>query len=130
MNWNVTVQIAGLVILYLGGIVVIGRYMATTLGQRIDDLRNQMTREHDTLARKVDELAKDFGAEIHDVRTEMREMRTEMREMRTEMREMRAEMPAEMREIRTEMRANADQLHQNLMNHVEFHAAQNKRDPS
>ncbi len=123
MNWNVTAQIAGLVILYLGGIVVIGRYMATTLGQRIDDLRNQMTREHDTLANKVDELAKDFGAEIHDVRSEMREMRTEMREMR-------AEMHAEMREMRTEMRANADQLHQNLMNHVEFHAAQNKRDPS
>ena len=62
MNWDTTVQIAVLVILYVGGIVAIGHYMTNTiintLGKRIDDLRAQMIRDHDVLGNKVDETNK------------------------------------------------------------------------
>ena len=72
MNWDITVQIAALVILYIGGIVAIGRYMTntiiTTLGKRIDDLRAQMTSDHAGLQTDVRKLRQMFITHIgnHD----------------------------------------------------------------
>ena len=65
MNWSITAQIAVLVIAYVGGIAAICHYIGSNIGKRIDsletalnnrinDLRAQMTREHDSLASKVD----------------------------------------------------------------------------
>ena len=56
MNWNVTLQVAILVIAYIGGVASIGYYVTNSLGKRINDLRSQMTREHDTLSGKVDRI--------------------------------------------------------------------------
>ena len=42
MNLNDTVQIVGLVIMYLGGIFLIGNFMANTIGKRIDELSNRV----------------------------------------------------------------------------------------
>ena len=67
MNWNVTLQVAILVIAYIGGVASIGYYITNSLGKRIagletnlnnriDDLRSQMTIEHDTLSDKVDRI--------------------------------------------------------------------------
>lgn len=71
MNWSTTAQIAVLVIAYVGGIAAICHYIGsnisnnigkridsleTALNNRINDLRAQMTREHDNLASKVDSM--------------------------------------------------------------------------
>lgn len=77
MNISAVAQIAGLIVLYFGGIFGVGYFIANSVGKRIDDLgkriddfgkriddsgkriddlRSQMTREHDILAAKVDTL--------------------------------------------------------------------------
>lgn len=66
MNWSITAQIAVLVIAYFGGIAAIGYYMGNTLGSRIDDLRSQMSREHDALSEQVGETNKLLIAHIID----------------------------------------------------------------
>lgn len=38
----------------------------SSLNKRIDDLRNQMTREHDILAQKVDKINEKLDAHIND----------------------------------------------------------------
>ena len=45
--------------LIIGVILYTNRLLATGLNKRIDDLRSQMSREHDTLAKKVDDLKND-----------------------------------------------------------------------
>jgi len=49
MDWNVTLQLAVLVIAYIGGIGTIGYYITNALGKRVDDklppsFRQQLTR--------------------------------------------------------------------------------------
>ena len=66
MNLSDTAQIAGLVILYLGGIFLIGNYMATTLGKRMDDL-----------GKRMDDMRFDINARFGDMNTRMDEMRAD-----------------------------------------------------
>ncbi len=56
MSWTLVAQVAGLVVLYIGGILGVGYFISNSIGKRIDDLRSQMTREHDALSKKVDFL--------------------------------------------------------------------------
>ena len=81
MNWEVTIQIAALVILYVGGIVAIGRYMThtiittlgnhingldTSLNKRIDDLRYQMKSDHTNLANHLTRVEEKLDKHITD----------------------------------------------------------------
>jgi uncharacterized membrane protein len=66
MNWSTTAQIAVLVFAYIGGIASICHYMGSTLGSRIDDLRFQMSREHDALAKKVDNIGEKLDRHIEN----------------------------------------------------------------
>ena len=63
MNWGITVQIVTIVAVYVGGLLAAGHFISNSLGKRIDDsgkrtddLREQMSREHDALSNKVDTL--------------------------------------------------------------------------
>ena len=81
MNWEVTIQIAALVILYVGGIVAIGRYMThtiittlgnhingldTSLNKRIDNLRYQMKSDHTNLANHLTRVEEKLDKHITD----------------------------------------------------------------
>ena len=81
MNWSITAQIAALVILYVGGIVAIGRYMTSTiittlgnringldtnLNKRIDDLRDQMKSDHANLANHLTRVEEKLDKHITD----------------------------------------------------------------
>ena len=85
MGWNVTLQLAILVIAYIGGIGTIGYYITNSLGKRIDDC-----------GKGIDDLRSDMTTQNNMLREDMKEMRDEMRE--------------DMREIRDEMRKNNELL--------------------
>lgn len=90
MDWNVTLQLAILVIAYIGGIGTIGYYISNSLGKRIDDqgkriddLRSDMVTQHNVFREEMKEMREDIRGEISGIRDEMRE---DMREIRDEMR--------------------------------------------
>ena len=61
MNWNVTAQVASLAILYIGGILVIGRSLTGVLSKRIDDMHYQLDKRIDDMCvqldRRIDDCA-------------------------------------------------------------------------
>lgn len=56
MDWNVTLQLAILVIAYIGGIGTIGYYITNSLGKRIDDLRSDMITQNNMLRDDMKEI--------------------------------------------------------------------------
>ena len=99
MDWNVTLQLAILVIAYIGGIGTIGYYITNSLGKRIDDCGKRI----DDCGKRIDDLRSDMTTQNNMLREDMKEMRDTMRE---DMREIRENM----REIRDEMRKNNELL--------------------
>ena len=43
MTWEIAGTIAGIVVLYFGGIFVVARFITKPIEKRIDDLKTQMT---------------------------------------------------------------------------------------
>ena len=104
MDWNVTSQLAVLLIAYIGGIGTIGYYISNSLGKRIDDQ-----------GKRIDDLRSDMVSQHNVFREEMKAMREEIR---SEMRESREEIREDMREIRDEMRKNNELLIAHISDHT------------
>ena len=69
MNLSDTAQIAGLVILYLGGIFLICNYMATTLGKRMDDMRFDINARFGDMNTRMDEMRADLLTRMGDMQS-------------------------------------------------------------
>ncbi len=64
IDWKFVSQLATLVILYIGGIIVIAKIIMglfkETVKELINHLRDETRREHDRLEAKVDNLAREL----------------------------------------------------------------------
>ena len=103
MDWNVTLQLAILVIAYIGGIGTIGYYITNALGKRVDDCGKRIDDLGNALGKRVD----DYGKRIDDLRSDMI---TQNNVLREDMKEMRDTMREDMRAIRDELRKNNELL--------------------
>ena len=126
MDWNATLQLAVLLIAYIGGIGTIGYYISNSLGKRIDDQGN-------LLGKRIDDLRSDMVSQNNVFREEMKEMRKDMasqysalreeikvsrEEIRGEIKEIRDDIREDMREIRDEMRKNNELLIAHISDHT------------
>lgn len=72
MDWNATLQLAILVIAYIGGIGTIGYYITNSLGKGIDDLRSDMTTQNNMLREDMKEMRDTMRDDMREIRDEMR----------------------------------------------------------
>ena len=79
INISVTAQIAGLVILYLGGIFLIGNYMATALGKRIDELGKRMDDMRSDINARMGDMQSGINARMDDLRSDINSRMDDMR---------------------------------------------------
>ena len=49
MTWEIAGTIAGIVVLYFGGIFAVARFITKPIEKRIDDLKTQMMKDHQDL---------------------------------------------------------------------------------
>ena len=77
MNLNDTVEVIGLVVVYLGGIFLIGNFMARTIGKRIDelsnrisDLRSEMNNRFSEINNRIDDLRDEMNNRFDDLRSQ------------------------------------------------------------
>ncbi len=49
MTWEIAGTIAGIVVLYFGGIFAVARFISKPIEKRIDDLKMQMMKDHQNL---------------------------------------------------------------------------------
>lgn len=72
MTWEIASAIAGIAALYFGGIFAVARFITKPIEKRIDDLKMQMTKDHQNLddhltrvEEKIDNHIADYS--IHNI---------------------------------------------------------------
>ena len=95
MTWEIAGTIAGIVVLYFGGIFAVARFITKPIEKRIDDLKTEMG---------------DVKTEVGDMKTQMTDMKTQMTDLKTQI----GDLKTQMTDLKTQMMKD----HQNLDNHL------------
>ena len=111
MNISVTAQIAGLVILYLGGIFLIGNYMATALGKRIDELGKRMDDMRSDINARMGGMQSGINARMDDMRSDITTRMDDLRsDINSRMDDMRSHFDTRIDDMRSQMSGEHDKL--------------------
>ena len=88
MTWEIAGTIAGIVVLYFGGIFAVARFITKPIEKRIDDLKTEMG---------------GVKTEVGDMKTQMTDLKTQIGDVKTQMTDLKTQMMKD---------------HQNLDNHL------------
>lgn len=74
MDWKLIAQVVSAVVLYIGGVFVVGRLMMGVFKDRVNDLRNEVRRDYDRLEAKSEKLE----SHIEDLTEQLSEVKAEL----------------------------------------------------
>lgn len=125
MNLNDTVQIVGLVIMYLGGIFLIGNFMANTIGKRIDELSNRigdMRSEMNSRFGEINNRFNDINNRFDDVNIRFDDVNARLNDVNNRIDDLRSQMGRE-HDI---LAAKVDNIDHKLSSHITDHEIHSK----
>ena len=102
MTWEIAGTIAGIVVLYFGGIFAVARFITKPIEKRIDDLKTEMG---------------GVKTEVGDMKTQMGDMKTQMTDLKTQIGNVKTQM-TDLKTQMTDLKTQMIKDHQNLDNHL------------
>ena len=66
MTWEIAGTIAGIAVLYFGGIFAVARFITKPIEKRIDDLKTQMMKDHQDLDNHLTRVEEKIDNHIAD----------------------------------------------------------------